>query len=54
MMVQHLETEMELNGLLALNETNITGVHQIKVQETQQAHAMDADNLAMLSKTAEK
>ena len=37
MMVQHLEREMELNGLLAPNETNITGVHQIKVQETQQA-----------------
>ena len=29
MMVQHLEREMELNGLLAPNETNITGVHQI-------------------------
>ena len=28
---------MELNGLLAPNETNITGVHQIEVQETQQA-----------------
>ena len=37
MMVQHLEREMELNGLLASNETNITGVHQIEVQETQQA-----------------
>ena len=37
MMVQHLEKEMELNGLLAPNETNITGVHQIEVQETQQA-----------------
>ena len=28
---------MELNGLLAPNETNITGVHQIEVQETQRA-----------------
>ena len=37
MMVQHLEKKMELNGLLAPNETNITRVHQIKVQETQQA-----------------
>ena len=37
MMVQHLEREMELNGLLGPNETNITGVHQIEVQETQQA-----------------
>ena len=37
MMVQHLEREMELNGLLAPNETNITGVHQIEVQDTQQA-----------------
>ena len=37
MMVQHLEREMELNGLLAPNETNITGVHQIEVHETQPA-----------------
>ena len=37
MMFQHLEREMELNGLLDPNETNITGVHQIEVQETQQA-----------------
>ena len=37
MMVQHLEREMELNGLLAPNETNITRVHQIESQETQQA-----------------
>ena len=37
MMVEHLEREMELNRLLAPNETNITGVHQIEVQETQQA-----------------
>ena len=36
-MVQHLEREMELNGLLAPNETNKTGVHQIEVQETEQA-----------------
>ena len=36
-MVQHLERETELNGLLAPIETNITGVHQIEVQETQQA-----------------
>ena len=35
--VQLLEKEMELKGLLAPNETNITGVHQIEVQETQQA-----------------
>ena len=27
MMVEHLEREMELNGLLAPNESNITGVH---------------------------
>ena len=37
MMVQHLEREMELNGLLAPNETNITGVNQIEVRGTQQA-----------------
>ena len=37
MMVQHLEREMELNGLLAPNETNITGVHQIDALEPQQA-----------------
>ena len=37
LMVQHLEKEMELNRLLAPNETNITGIHQIEVQETQQA-----------------
>ena len=37
MMVQHLEREMKLNGLLAPDETNITGVHQIEVQETQHA-----------------
>ena len=37
MMGQHLEREMELNGLLAPNETNITRVHQIEVQETQPA-----------------
>ena len=36
MMVQHSEREIELNGLLAPNETNITGVHQIEVQDTQQ------------------
>ena len=36
LMVQHLEREIELNGMLAPNETNITGVHQIEVQETQQ------------------
>ena len=36
LMVQHLEREMELNGLLAPSETNITGVHQIEVQETPQ------------------
>ena len=34
---QHLEREIEPNGLLAPNETNITGVHQIDVQEIQQA-----------------
>ena len=28
--VQHLEREMELNGLSALVDTNITGLHQIK------------------------
>ena len=33
LMVQHLEREMELNGLLAPSETNITGVHQIDVQD---------------------
>ena len=53
MMVQNLERETELN------ETNITGVHQNEVQETQQAqnrqaYAMDADNLAMLSRSAKK
>ena len=37
MMVEHLEREMELNGLLAPNESNITGVHQIDVQDPQQA-----------------
>ena len=37
MMVQDLEREIDLNGLLAPNETNITGVPQIEVQETQQA-----------------
>ena len=37
MMVQHLEKEMELNGLFAPIETNITGVHQIEVHETQPA-----------------
>ena len=37
MMVQHLEREMELNGLLAPNETNITGVHQIDALDPQQA-----------------
>ena len=37
LMVQHLEREMELNGLLAPNETNITGVHQIDAIDTQQA-----------------
>ena len=62
MMVQHLEKEMELNGLLAPNETNITGVHQIDALDPQQApilpnrqdHATDVGNPAMLSKTAEK
>ena len=37
MMVQHLEREIELNGLLAPNETNITGVHQIDALDPQQA-----------------
>ena len=36
-MVQHIEREMELNGLLAPNETNITGVIQIDALEPQQA-----------------
>ena len=35
-MVQHLEKEMELNGLSAPTENNITGIHQIDVQEQQQ------------------
>ena len=39
LMVQHLEREMELNGLLAPSETNITGVHQIDVQDAPQQTA---------------
>ena len=39
LMVQHLEHEMELNGLLAPSETNITGVHQIDVQNAPQQSA---------------
>ena len=58
MMVQHLEREMELNGLLAPNKTNITRVHQIEVRETQQGPNPRKPSgpcyLAMLSRTAEK
>ena len=44
MMVEHLEREMELNGLLAPNESNITGVHQIDVQDPQQARGNRVPN----------
>ena len=40
LMVQHLEREMELNGHLAPSETNITGVHQIDVQDAPQQTAI--------------
>ena len=36
-MVQHLEKEVELNGLSAPIENTITGIHQIDAQEQQQA-----------------
>ena len=39
LMVQHLEREMELNGLLAPSDTTITGVHQIDVQDIPQQTA---------------
>ena len=36
LMVQHLQRELELNGLMAPNETNIAGVHQIEVHDKPQ------------------
>ena len=39
LMVQHQEREMELKGLLAPSETNITGVHQYDVQDAPQQTA---------------
>ena len=36
-MVQHLEKEMELNGLSDPIDNNVTGIHQIDAQEQQQA-----------------
>ena len=36
-MVQHLEREMELNGLSDPIDNNLTGIHQIDAQEQQQA-----------------
>ena len=56
MMVQHLEREIELNGLLAPNETKSMYKKYNKPQTlpNRQAHAMAAEIPATLSKTAER